>query len=166
MYNIDIFNKWNQSITQQFIDQQTINEKIINNDSFHYSLPLLNDLFFISEIKKTLSIKKVFDRLIVYNAIDSELIICTLISTFILLKRLTSKYFICENMKFRIIIGLFIISIKNMDDLHYDNLYWSKLLNISLSDFNLIEITLLNYLDFHTFISYEEFLSIHKMLVD
>ena len=28
MYNIDIFNKWNQSITQQFIDQQTINEKV------------------------------------------------------------------------------------------------------------------------------------------
>jgi len=153
MNNI-ILRKWLTYIDNQFID----------NDFIFLTCISYSNKIFISNDTNSNNISYIIEYIIDNKIIDNENYIVLLISTFILLKKLTQKHIFYKNMLYNTIIGLFIICEKMNNDLSYDNYTWSQITQIPLSKINKIESTLLYNLDFNIFINEKEFLSISQIL--
>jgi len=143
--DISILEKWITIIDNQFSDE---NEYTIYN---HVLISFKKDYKY--------NLIYLINHIIDKNIIEKDNYINLLITTLILLKRLQKTNIFHKCMMYKIILGLFIISEKINNDELYDNYTWANCNNISLKDINLIELTLLSYLNFNTFINRTEFLN-------
>ena len=149
------FKKWLQYIDNHFLDPSSchniISSDILindNNNSNDYKSKLTNLIHKIDENK----------------LVDKNNQVILFITTLILLKRLTRNYLFSKNMVYKTILGLFIISEKINNDEMYDNYTWAQINKLSIKEINNIEISLLFYLNYETFIARNEFLNLAQIL--
>jgi len=148
--------KWLQYIDNHFLDSSYSDSNIISNKILiNYNHNNSNNYDNITNL-----INKINQHKLIHKNDQVTLFITTLI----LLKRLTQNYLFSKNMIYKTILGLFIISEKINNDEMYDNYTWAKINELSLKEINNIEISLLFYLNYHTFITKNEFLNIAQIL--
>lgn len=64
----------------------------------------------------------------------------------------------------RIILSALVVSIKNIEDDYYDNVFYSEIGGMSVSELNSIEFEFLILLDFYLFVKEKELLKYTKSL--
>lgn len=93
-----------------------------------------------------------------------------LLYTFVNLDKLIQKYTESQHIVFndytkhRILLSLLAISDKFLEDLYYENTYYSQIGGISLQDLNTIEIRMLELLDYRLYVSVSILESVMKLL--
>ncbi len=150
--------KWLQYIENHFIDPSSSNNIISDHTFINYNNNNISSDDYQTNI--TNLIYKINDK----KLIDKNDQVILFITTLILLKRLSRNHLFSKNMIYKTILGLFIISEKINNDEMYDNYTWAQINELSIKEINNIEISLLFYLNYDTFIARNEFLHLAQML--